>query len=260
MQEINKMIFIAPYSQNVIKVILNLEVANICKCYLIGDKKRIEDEIKLQGFKTDKLNIWNANDNEMEKTFHEIKEKYKIKAFVFDCISQVRQKKFITSETDENEIHILFHPLHKKLYFVSYMCEQMKNNKRSILLDTKEVMEKLSIHQFAIGIIAKEKDPLTDVEKKILKKVLHVKKVDCIDVEDIFKSKCNLLIFKDQALCSLFLDLIAIYYPIQCACIKKASNEYYMDAYGIDFKDLFFSSNLINKILLHQLEIDSQAS
>lgn len=256
MEKKNKMIFVAPYSSNVFKAIMNFEVTKKIECYLIGNENQIIEEAKKQHFQTSVLQIKHCfNEKQMKDILQEVKDKYKIQVMIFDCVSQAFQNQWIQ---EESEIYILFHPKQQKLYFVSYMNKQMENPKKSILQETKIMMEELQIDPIHIGLISKEKTTSLELEKKIVQKALKLKKVDIIRVDEIFQSKANFLIFHNQETCSLFLDLISIYYPIEYIHIKKASNEYFLDAYGMEFKELFFALNLLNKILANQFKINSE--
>jgi hypothetical protein len=244
---------ICPYNISMIKALSNVVTAKMANVTIVGEERRVIELCYIYGFNKRLFKIINAkNDIDICLEANDELKKQNFDVIIYGYLSAEFHKNIAISDVDINIIdipkvnHLVFAPINIMETFISF------DEKIDAIIKTKSFMSSLHLNKCNIGLVEDRKSKTAMIEKNVihLNPELVNDVIDIISVKSVFNDDYNIVIFNSKNALNIFLDTILIDRTAKHACIKKAPNNYIIDAYEMNSKDIFFSIFLVNKICL----------
>jgi len=252
--EMINILAICPYNISMLKALSNVITAKMANVTIVGEERRVIELCYIYGFNKRLFKVINA-ENDIDICF-EANEQLKNQNYdviIYGYLSTEFHKNIAIGDVDINVVdipkvnHLVFAPINSVETFISF------DEKIDAILKTKNLMSSLDLNRCNIGLVEDRKSKTAMIEKNVIRlnPELANDVIDIISVRDVYDDDYNIVVFNSKNSLNIFLDTILIDKSTKYACIKKAPNNYIIDAYDMGSKDLFFSIFLVSKICLN---------
>ena len=237
----NNVVIINPKSINVMKAVCNAVMLDIVDIVIFGNKDIIKSLCEELNFNSNLLNIIECNnEKEILSKFDNYKNNFIIDGVILDDIKNIKIKSCLRSKTI---CHVVdFGVFKNSVYLID------RFNKIKIV---GEMLHELNIYDIKVGVVYN--DP--NCKNEIL-----TGNIRFIDMDEIMSCEYKIILFESQELKEQFINKVEQLTLPRVAEIKKASNMYVFDAFGKQFKNIFFELVFISKLTTLNSKINAKTS